>query len=124
MAGATTKWSVDADVSDAHTHATTSVYVYTNCCASHTQDYLDVIPASVSPPSPPPLSLADNQATTATHKLFSLLVGLFGKQMVAGTQVRENSLAAVEYAFQASGKRPALVEGGLLKYSVCECVSV
>ena len=37
--------------------------------------------------------------------------------MLAGTQVRVNTLEAVEYAFQASGKRPALVEGGLLKYS-------
>ena len=86
-------------------------------CILVTQDYIDVIPATVEPPSPPPLTLADTQATPTTRKMFSLLVGMFGKRVLAGTQVRVNTLDAVEYAFKASGKRPALVEGGLLKYS-------
>jgi mannan endo-1,4-beta-mannosidase len=80
-------------------------------------DYIDVSVSSVAPPKPPPNKLADPQATTATRKLMSFLIDTFGKKVLAGTQVRNPTLDAVAYALKASGKRPALVEGGLLEYS-------
>jgi mannan endo-1,4-beta-mannosidase len=80
-------------------------------------DYIDIESASVNPPKPPPNTLADPKATPATHKLMTLLVNTFGKKVIAGTQVRKPTLDAVAYALKASGKQPALIEGGLLDYS-------
>ena len=81
-------------------------------------DYIDVAPAAVAPPRRPPKTLADPAATGAAKKLMSFLVDTFGTKVLAGTQVRGPSLDAVAYAANASGgKQPALVEGGLLKYS-------
>merc|ERR1712216_302658 len=62
-------------------------------------------------------TLVDSEATAATRKLMTFLVSIFGKQVIAGTQVRNPTLDAVSYALNASGKQPALIEGGLLKYS-------
>jgi len=80
-------------------------------------DYIDVSPSTVDPPKPPPNTLADPQATPAAHKLMTFLISTFGKKVIAGTQVRSPDLGGVSYALNASGKQPALVEGGLLDYS-------
>merc|ERR1712232_1225875 len=47
----------------------------------------------------------------------TFLVNTFGKKVIAGTQVRDPTLDAVSYALNASGKQPALIEGGLLDYT-------
>jgi mannan endo-1,4-beta-mannosidase len=80
-------------------------------------DYIDVSSASVDPPQPPPNTLVDAKATATTRKLMTFLVDTFGKKVIAGTQVRNPTLDAVAYAEKASGKQPALIEGGLLDYS-------
>jgi len=49
--------------------------------------------------------------------MMSFLVDTFGTKTLAGTQVRNPTLDAVSYARKASGKQPALIEGGLLDYS-------
>ena len=49
-------------------------------------DYIDVSPASVSPPKPPPSTLTDPNATAEAHKLMAFLVSQFGKVVLAGTQ--------------------------------------
>jgi mannan endo-1,4-beta-mannosidase len=81
-------------------------------------DYIDVAPASAAPPKPPPSAALCNPAASASaRKLMEYLVGGFGKRVLAGVQVRDSQLAATEFVHKATGKRPALVEGGLLDYS-------
>eukprot|EP01047_Picozoa_sp_COSAG01_P024745 COSAG01_NODE_1540_length_9985_cov_7.634855_3_plen_521_part_00 len=81
-------------------------------------DYVDVTPATATPPKAPPKTLADPAATPTARKLMSFLVDTFGRRVIAGTQVRKPSLDAVAYATKASGgKAPGMIEGGLLDYS-------
>jgi mannan endo-1,4-beta-mannosidase len=77
-------------------------------------DYLELVPAPVSPPlQRPPLGTSDPRATDRTRALLASLVKRYGADTLSG----QYDAADIDYIRSVTGKAPAIFGGDLIEYS-------
>lgn len=82
----------------------------------HDIDYIDLAPAgpaALRPPTKPPKTLCDPQATPEARALHALLIDRYGEGVLSGVY----STRDADHVSQTTGKLPAIMAGDLMDYS-------